>query len=125
MYYQKMSDMFLDNRWGFVDKVNEVLKNYNDNTVMYNDLKRVFGNGLSAYDWAVSKALEVQATMNAYKKLYIEMYGKEAWDKFDTDCARKFLVDLIQSYDDYYSDVESGKRVGYSAERVEDDENHN
>lgn len=99
MLYESMSDMFLDNRRG----LEKSLKNAKP------DVKEA---ALNAYDWAVSKALENQEILSIYK----DILGKnEAKALDDTTCNPKYMNRLVNASYKYYTDVKSGKKVGYSS----------
>ena len=91
--------MFLDNRRG----LEKSLKNAKT------DVKEV---ALDAYDWAVSQALETQGVINIYK----EILGKNEFKALEDEaCKPKYRNKLVTASHKYYSDVESGKKVGYSS----------
>ena len=103
MRYDSAKDMFLDNRRGLEDDI----KHLSDE-----DKERV----LSAFDWAVHKALEIQKSSEILKEELIARYSEEEVKKLATASAKRFK-ELGQAVSEYDNDVESGKRVGYSAER--------
>ena len=99
MFYESMSDMFLDNRRG----LEKSLKNAKA------DVKEA---ALDAYDWAVSQALQTKEVINIYK----EILGKNEFKALDDEtCKPKYMNKLATASHKYYNDVKSGKKVGYSS----------
>ena len=108
MYYDSASDMFLDNRRGLEDDI----KHLSDE-----DKERV----LSAFDWAVHEALRMQKSYKILKEEIVKKYSEDAMKELENEACNRFM-ELGQATIEYDNDVESGKRVGYSAERVEQED---
>ena len=108
MRYDSAKDMFLDNRRGLEDDI----KHLSDE-----DKERV----LNAFDWAVKEALTILKANNNYIEEVTKRCDKELVKEIEEATNMRFM-ELGQMVTEYYIDVESGKRVGYSAERVEQED---
>jgi hypothetical protein len=103
MRYDTITDMFLDNRRGLEDDIKHLSEE---------DKERV----LSAFDWAVFQTLEMKIAYNIFKEELIKKSGKEFVGELEKASCERFM-EIGKARDKYLEDVESGKRVGYSAER--------
>ena len=100
--------MFLDNRRGLEDDI----KHLSDE-----DKERV----LNAFDWAVKEALTILKANNNYIEEVNKRCDKELLKEIQEATNMRFM-ELGEMVTEYYKDVESGNRVGYSAERVEQED---
>lgn len=103
MRYDSASDMLLDNRRGLEDDIKHLSEE---------DKERV----LNAYDWAVRQALTVLKANNNFIEETKKRVDKELVKEIEEATNMRFM-ELDELVNIYYQDVESGKRVGYSAER--------
>ena len=104
MVYETFSDMMLDNRHG----IEKGLK-------VCNDKDEIIEKSLDAYDFAVVKGIEHYESYKLLKAAIIDELGEETFRKVEKKAADK-VMELGRAVDLYYSDVKSGKLVGYSAE---------
>ena len=104
MIYNTFSDMMLDNRWGISNGLKAC-----------NDKDEIIEKALDAYDFAVAKGIEHHESYKLLKAAIIDELGEETFRKIEKKAAEKFM-ELGRAVDIYYSDVKSGKLVGYSAE---------
>lgn len=103
--------MFLDNRRGLEDDIKHLSEE---------DKERV----LNAFDWAVCKAIGLQKSYEIFKEELVKRCGKEmkeVMSDIETRACSRFMECEEECYK-YQNDVASGKRVGYSAERVEQED---
>lgn len=103
MRYDSASDMLLDNRRGLEDDIKHLSEE---------DKERV----LNAYDWATRQALTVLKANNNFIEETKKRVDKELVKEIEEATNMRFM-ELDELVNIYYQDVESGKRVGYSAER--------
>ena len=108
MRYDSAKDMFLDNRRGLEDDI----KHLSDE-----DKERV----LNAFDWAVKEALITLKANNNYIEEVNKRCDKEVLKEIQEATNIRFL-EIGEMANEYFIDVKSGKRVGYSAERVEQED---
>lgn len=108
MRYDSAKDMFLDNRRGLEDDI----KHLSDE-----DKERV----LNAFDWAVKEALTILKANNNLFEEVTKRCDKELVKEIEEATNMRFM-ELGEMVIEYFKDVKSGKRVGYSAERVEQED---
>ena len=108
MYYDSASDMFLDNRRGLEDDIKHLSEE---------DKERVLG----AFDWAVKEALTILKANNNYVEEVTKRCDKELVKEIEEATNMRFM-ELGEMVNEYHKDVESGKRVGYSAKREQETE---
>lgn len=104
MYYKTFSDMMLDNRHD-IDKELRACETKPE----------MIEKALGAYDFAVTKAIEHHESYKLLKAAMVEELGKEKSEEIETKAAKNFMQ-LQYGIDNYFGDVKSGKKVGYSAE---------
>lgn len=104
MVYETFSDMMLDNRHGIEKGLNAC-----------DDKAEIIEKALDAYDFAVVKGIEHHESYNLLKAAIIDELGEESFRKIEKKAAERFM-ELGRAVDIYYSDVKSGKLVGYSSE---------
>ena len=104
MFYKKFSDYMLDNRYHFANKLWKCKSK-----------QTLVREALDAYDFAVTKAIEHHESYKLLKAAMVEELGKEKSEEIETKAAKNFMQ-LQYGIDNYFGDVKSGKKVGYSAE---------
>lgn len=103
MVYESAKDMFLDNRRGLEDDIKHLSE-------------KDKANVLSAYDWAVCQALTFQKSHNNFKEELIKRSDNDLVEKIERATCMRFM-EIGELAHKYVEDVKSGKRVGYSAEQ--------
>ena len=102
MVYNSASDMFLDNRRGLEGEIKHLSEE---------DQEKV----LNAYDWAVSKFLEIKASYDIFRDETDKRFGEGTSSCIEEMSVHRFM-EIGEGARQYFKDVEAGKCVGYSAE---------
>lgn len=105
MHYESFSDMMLDNR----DGIDKGLRDCETKPEMIE-------KALLAYDFAVSEGIKHHESYKLLKAALVEELGKERAEEIERKAAKNFMQ-LQKGVDRYFSDVKSGRKVGYSAEK--------
>lgn len=102
MVYDTLSDMIIDNRNSLVKEIEHLSAEDKENV-------------LAAFDWlAVEHIKEYIANSMIIEKLK-ERYTEDEFRAMDAEVGRNFRL-LLVAEQKYYTDVKTGRKVGYSAE---------
>lgn len=102
MVYDTLSDMIIDNRNSLVKEIGHLSTEDKDNV-------------LAAFDWlAVEYIKEYIANSMIIEKLK-KRYTEDEFHAMDAEVGRNFRL-LLVAEQKYYTDVKTGRKVGYSAE---------
>lgn len=104
MIYKTFSDMMLDNRHSIEKGLNAC-----------ENKAEIIEKSLDAYDFAVVKGIEHHECYKLLRQAIIDELGQDVCDKIEKLASKKFM-ELAKATDVYYTDIKSGKRVGYSTE---------